>query len=220
MKQTSLPWLFSLCVAGSLSLTAHGQQSTSPAPAAPTAGVQGIQGVKQEAVANIKNVEPGVVTGAQHDPQGVNKINGVNAKGQAVTVPLTLPPPPPPPSTAATPPPPPPASTTTAVPPPPIVSAGGTAAPAGGGAIGSTASIQAVKGVSGISSPKLQNLEAALLIKNGADTPAGSGAEKGGKGRAAAAGLLSAPLGKPAQAPKEDGRAGFQEFEKLQNTGS
>ena len=216
MKMKPLPWLFSLCMAGSLSVAAYGQQSTSPAPAAPTAGVQGIQGVKQEAVANIKNVQPGVVTGAQNDPQGVNKINGVNAKGQATTVPLT-----PPPPIAATPPPPPPAaSTTTAVPPPPIVSAGGTATPAGGGAIGSTASIQAVKGVSGISSPKLQNLEAALLIKNGADTPAGSGAEKGGKGRAAAAGLLSAPLGKPAQAPKEDGRAGFQEFEKLQNTGS
>jgi hypothetical protein len=69
----------------------------------------------------------------------------------------------------------------------------------------------------------MRNLEAALIMKEGGDgSPAGSGAERGGKGKAAAAALLSAPPGKPAPklGPREDGRVGFQEFEKLQNRGS
>ena len=73
--------------------------------------------------------------------------------------------------------------------------------------------VQAVHGVTGINAAKLQNLEAALQLKH---------AEVGapdGKGRAAAAGL-GLPNGKPGLKPKEDGRAGFQEFEKLQNAGS
>jgi hypothetical protein len=82
--------------------------------------------------------------------------------------------------------------------------------------VGSAAKIRAVQGVGGINTAKLQNLEAALnLKKDGTDVPAGNA----GKGRAAAAGLLSAPLEKQTTTP-EDGRAGFQEFEKLQNTGS
>jgi len=73
--------------------------------------------------------------------------------------------------------------------------------------------VQAVQGVTGINTAKLQNLEAALQLKHGeAGTP-------NAKGRAAAAGL-GAPNGKPGPKPKEDGRAGFQEFEKLQNAGS
>ncbi|HSI61773.1 MAG TPA: hypothetical protein VLE43_01605, partial [Candidatus Saccharimonadia bacterium] len=99
--------------------------------------------------------------------------------------------------------------------PPPIVPAGGTTVPAGGGSVGTAANIRAVQGVGGINTTKLQNLEAALNLKKDATvTPSGTG-----KGRAAAAGLLSAPLEKQT-GPKEDGRAGFQEFEKLQNTGS
>ena len=112
------------------------------------------------------------------------------------------------------------AANTPPPPPPPIVAAGGTTVPAGGGSVGTAANIRAVQGVAGINTAKLQNLEAALqLKKDGTGTPTGSGAEKGGKGRAAAAGLLSAPLEKQ-PGPKLDGRAGFQEFEKLQNTGS
>lgn len=83
--------------------------------------------------------------------------------------------------------------------------------------------IRAVKGGSGIDTTKLQNLEAALILKDeGGGTPAGGGAELGGKGKAAAAALLSAPGDKlPVKPqPKQDGRAGFQEFEKLQNRGS
>ena len=80
--------------------------------------------------------------------------------------------------------------------------------------ISGAGSIQAVNGVTGINSAKLQNLEAALQLKHGEAGP------PNGKGRAAAAGLLGAPNGKPGPKPKEDGRAGFQEFEKLQNSGS
>jgi hypothetical protein len=79
-------------------------------------------------------------------------------------------------------------------------------------------SIQAVHGVSGIQTPRIQNLEAALNLKEAAPPIT----DKGGKGKAAAAALLGPPLGKPEPktGPKEDGRAGFQEFEKFQNTGS
>jgi len=115
------------------------------------------------------------------------------------------------------------AGTAASVKPPPVVSAGGNAVPAGGGTVGSGGTIQSVNGVSGINTARLQNLEAALLMKQGGGgTPAGTGSEKGGKGKSAAAALLGPPLGKPdaKTRPKEDGRAGFQEFEKLQNTGS
>jgi hypothetical protein len=80
--------------------------------------------------------------------------------------------------------------------------------------ISGAGSIHAVNGVTGINTAKLQNLEAALQLKHGETGP------PNGKGRAAAADLLGPPGGKPGPKPKEDGRAGFQEFEKLQNAGS
>ena len=102
--------------------------------------------------------------------------------------------------------------------PPPVA---GTAVQAGGGTVGSGGSIRAIKGVAGINAAKLQNLEAALQIKHGGEgTPIGGGAEKGGKGKAAAAALLGVPGPAPKAGPKADGRAGFQEFEKLPDTGS
>jgi hypothetical protein len=87
--------------------------------------------------------------------------------------------------------------------------------------VGSAGSIQAIHGVGGINTAKIQNLETALMMKE-AGAPTGNNEEHGGDGKAAAAALLAAPLGKvPAKkALKEDGRAGFQEFEKLQNRGS
>ena len=78
--------------------------------------------------------------------------------------------------------------------------------------ISGAGSIQAVNGVTGINAAKLQNLEAALKIKDEAGP-------HDGKGKAAAA-ALGGPPGKLGPKRKEDGRAGFQEFEKLQNTGS
>jgi len=151
---------------------------------------------------------------------------------QPATTVVAPPPPPPPPSgviqpapSVAAPPPPPasvvqPATSVAPPPPPPIVSAGGTAVPAGGGSVGSAANIRAVQGVAGIDTAKLQNLEKALVLKQGGgDTPTGAGAEKGGKGKSAAAALLAVPLEKK-PGPKQDGRDGFQEFEKLQNNGS
>ena len=144
----------------------------------PTAAVEGIKGVKEDAVAKVKNVEPGIATGTKSSAQGVNKIdgidtiNGVKADGRTAVVPVH-----------------------------PVVQP----------VISGAGSIQAVNGVTGINAAKLQNLEAALQIKHGETGPPG-------KGRAAAAALGGAP-GKPTK-PKEDGRAGFQEFEKLQNSGS
>ena len=87
----------------------------------------------------------------------------------------------------------------THVPPPPIA--------------GTAATIHAVQGVAGINAAKLQNLEAALKLKHeGAGTPTD-------KGKAAAAALGGPGPGiKPG--PKQDGRAGFQEFQKLQTNGS
>jgi hypothetical protein len=217
MKNQSARWVFPvcLCLGG---LVAAQEQRT------PTAAVEGIKGVKGDAVAKVKNVETGnatpsggVVTGTKSDAQGVNKINGVEtingvkADGRNAVLPPPPVAPPPPVSSVAPPPvkpvaPPPP-------PPPPIVSVGGTAVPAGGGSVGSAANIRAVKGVTGINSAKLQNLEKALILKQG------GGGTPTGNGRAAAAGLLATPLGKT-PGPKEDGRGGFQEFEKLQNNGS
>jgi len=76
-----------------------------------------------------------------------------------------------------------------------------------------TGAVRPVTGVTGINAAKLQNLEAALAIKGG-------GPEKGAKGKAAAAALLGAPGPGPKAGPKTDGRAGFQEFEKLITPGS
>jgi len=82
-------------------------------------------------------------------------------------------------------------------------------------------SIQAVNGVTGLNTAKLQNLEAALILKQAAEAPKGDDAEHSGKGKAAAAALLTAPLGKgPPKPAQGDGRADFHEFEKLQNRGS
>ena len=209
MKKSFVNWLIPV----SLSLGSHVlAQQAAPAPAA----VEGVTGVKQEAVSSVKQLETGtanptggVTTGAKNDAQAVNKvngvetINGVKADGRTVV--------PPPPPTHVPPPP----------PPPPAAHQAGTAAPVGGGSVGNAAKIQSVKGVTGLNTAKIQNLEAALKLKQNAETPAGTGEEKGGKGKAAAAALLGAPLEKPnPKAPKEDGRAGFQEFEKLQNNGS
>jgi hypothetical protein len=201
MKPSSVGWIFSMGLGLGFATCAHAQEQPTPA-------VQGIKGVKEEAVSDVKNIETGnaassggvVNPGTKSDAQGVNKVNGVETiqgvKSDGRNAVLPTPPPPPAP--------------------PPIVPAGGTTVPAGGGSVGTAANIRAVQGVGGINTTKLQNLEAALNLKKDATvTPAGGT----GKGRAAAAGLLSAPLEKQT-GPKEDGRAGFQEFEKLQNTGS
>ncbi len=78
--------------------------------------------------------------------------------------------------------------------------------------ISAAGTIQAVNGVTGINAAKLQNLEAALLMK------ANTGPHDG-KGKAAAA-ALGGPPGKPGPRKKEDGRDAFQEFEKLKTDGS
>ncbi len=140
-----------------------------------TAAVAGVKGVKEEAVAKVRNVEPGIATGTKSTAQGVNKIDGINTINGVKTE-----------------------GRTAVVPVPPVISGAG--------------SIQAVNGVTGINAAKLQNLEAALRIKD----------EEGphdGKGTAPAA-ALGGPPGKLGPKTKEDGRAGFQEFEKLQNAGS
>jgi hypothetical protein len=122
----------------------------------------------------------------------VNKVDGVQAKGREAVQP---------------------------VPPPPPV---GSATQVQANAVGAVSSIRAVKGVQGIIPPKQLNLEAALLIKQDANTPAGTGAEQGGKGKAAAAALLTAPGARvPAKPqPGVDGRAALQEFEKQTTPGS
>lgn len=160
---------------------------------------------------------------AQEKPSA-DTINGVKGvKQEAVQslkkiAPPTVVPVTPPPPTGVTQPvsPPPPSPTATpvnqvngvkAVPPPPAAA---------------ISTIRTVQGVQGIIAPKQLNLEAALLIKEDAKgTPAGGGAE-GGKGKAAAAALLNGPKGliPAAPIPNGDGRAGFQEFEKLDKPGS
>ncbi len=196
----------------------------------PATAINGVKGVKQEAVQSVKKIEPPAVTPPPaaitpppasitppppNNAQTVNKVDGVNTI-QGIKAPGAEAPPPPPPAAAAntmegvnkvegikaTPP-----NTVQGVPPPPV---------------GAVSTIRAVQGVQGIIAPKQLNLEAALLIKeDGKGTPAGTGAE-GGKGKAAAAALLSGPRGiAPAvPAPDGDGRAGFQEFEKLTAPGS
>jgi hypothetical protein len=172
--------------------------------------INGVKGVKQEAVTSIKKIEPPtVVPVTPPPPTGVTQpIPPLPPTG----VTQQPPPPPPPPAVQgmnqvdgiqATPPP----NAVKGVPPPPA---------------SAISTIRAVQGVQGIITPKQMNLEAALLIKEDAKgTPAGGGAE-GGKGKAAAAALLNGPKGlTPAPpVPNGDGRAGLQEFEKLDKPGS
>ena len=175
-------------------------QEPKPVVPAPNASIDGVKGVKQEAVSSVKKVEPPLVTPtAITAPQGVNKVDGVNTidgvktKGREAVQPIP--------------------------PPPPV----GSAVKVTGGEVGAVANIRPVQGVQGIIPPKQMNLEAALLIKqDGAGTPAGGGAENGGKGKAAAAALLTAPAGQvPAKPqPTQDGRAALQEFEKQNTPGS
>ncbi len=165
------------------------------------------QGVKEDAVAKIKNPETGnatptggVPTGTQNAAQGVNKIDGIDTiygvKADGRTAVLPPPPPPPPPPAA-----------------PPIVPIKGTAVNVGGGTVGASGSIRSITGVAGLNTVKLQNLEAALQLKNAEAKP-----EPGGT--AAAAALLGPGPAGPKPGPKADGRAIFQEFQKLPNTGS
>ena len=192
MKTTIPLWL---CL-GSLAIA----QEKSPAPAV----VSGVKGVKEEAVANVKNIEPGIKTATKNDAQGVNKINGVKTdENSAVTPPVNPVPPPPVTGTAST------AKGVNKI--DGVKAAGQTAPVPVQPVISGAGSIQAVNGVTGINAAKLQNLEAALKIKD----------ETGphdGKGKAAAA-ALGGPPGKPGKVPK-DGREGFQEFEKLKTNGS
>jgi len=225
-----------------LTSTLLAQQEQAPAPAT----VEGVKGVKQDAVTSVKKVEDGVTTGTKSNVEGVNKVNGIDTINGVKADGRTVVPVPPPPVTAV--PPPPvmsaggtvtPAATTPAgtgdvttgtqsvatgvnkidgvdtidgvkangrkavapikpVAPPPVIVGGG--------------SIQSVNGVTGINTARMQNLEAALLIKDGTG-------DRGAKAKAAAAGL-GGPPGKAGLLPKEDCRAGFQEFEKLTGTGS
>ncbi len=169
--------------------------------------INGVKGVKQEAVQSIKKIAPPTVVPVSPPPP------------TRVTQPI---PPPPPTGVAQPPPPPPPAAqgvnkvdgiqatspnTVKGIPPPPAAT---------------ISTIRAVQGVQGIIAPKQMNLEAALLIKEDAKgVPAARGTE-GGKGKAAAAALLNGPKGlTPAPpVPNGDGRAGLQEFEKLDKPGS
>jgi hypothetical protein len=172
------------------------------------AAINGVKGVKQEAVTSIKKIAPPTVVPVNPPPP------------VGVTQPI---PPPPPTGVTQQPPPPPPAMQgmnkvdgIQATPPPNGVKG---VPPPPASAI---STIRAVQGVQGIITPKQMNLEAALLIKEDAKgTPAGGGAE-GGKGKAAAAALLNGPKGlTPAPpVPNGDGRAGLQEFEKLDKPGS
>lgn len=110
-----------------------------------------------------------------------------------------------------------------AAPPPPppssVVKSGGLTS--GGDTANSSAagSIRPVRGLSGITAPKIQNLEAALLIKRATPPP---DAPLDRKSKAAAAGLMSGPGDKvdPKGPKNADGRGGFQEFEKLDKSGS
>ncbi|HSI13710.1 MAG TPA: hypothetical protein VK961_16820 [Chthoniobacter sp.] len=167
-------------------------------PVAP-AEINGVAGVKQEAVPSVRKVEPptanaAVVNQAQGttNVNGVNTVNGVKAEGHEAVQPVAPVPPP-------LPPPPPPAGSATQV---------------GGGSVGAVSSIHAVQGVQGINVPRQQNLEAALLVKGAPGAPTA-------KGKAAAAALFKGPPGGPPKnLPGKDGRAGFQEFEKLNTPGS
>lgn len=189
-----------------------------------------VAGVKQDAIQQVKPVTqtpPPPPSAVPPPPPTSVEIKPVSQTPPpppptAVEIkPVTETPPPPPPPTGVeikpvtqTPPPPPPAvnkieGVHTPPPPPPPVSA-----------VTHAGSIQAVNGVTGLNTAKLQNLEAALILKQATEAPKGDDAEHSGKGKAAAAALLSAPGSKPAPQPGKDGRDGFHEFEKLQNRGS
>jgi hypothetical protein len=160
----------------------------------PDAAVSGVAGVNQKAVPQTKIVDPAnPIPPESHSVPAVNKVDGIKTIDGVKAAGQTVLPPP----TAA--------GSITHV-----------------GSVGSAGSIQAIHGVGGLDIAKMENLEIALKMKQETGTPAGNGEEHGGKGKAAAAALFAAPLGKvPAKnALKEDGRAGFQEFEKLQNRGS
>ncbi len=195
MRNGYARWIFPVCL---VFVCLVGAQEKRP----PTAAVKGIKGVKEDAAAKVKNVETGSATRTKSSAQGVNKIDGIDtikgvkADGRTPVLP-------PPPKV------------------PPVVAVKGTAVNVGGGKVGNIGSIRAVQGVAGIGTPQLKNLEAALLLKQGGGgTPVG-GAGIGGKGTAAAAALLGAPLGvSPKAGPKADGRAGFQEFVIPPKTGS
>ena len=188
MKTSTALWL---CL-GSLAIA----QEKAPAPAV----VSSVKGVKEEAVATVKNVEQGVTTATQ----GLNKINGVKTDGNGAVIPPVNPILPPP-VTGTT-------SNAKGVDKIDGVKAAGQTAPVPvQPVISGAGSIQAVNGVTGINAAKLQNLEAALKIKDEAGP-------QDGKGKAAAA-ALGGPPGKPGKIPK-DGREGFQEFEKLKTNGS
>jgi hypothetical protein len=192
----------------------------------PPAGIEGVKGVKQDAVEQVQNIETGTVNTAKdvNKVDGVNTINGVKVDGRAVIPPVQPVVPPPVAGNAvkvetgtAT------GTATTAkgvnkvdgvntingvkaeshavvppvrqVPPPPV------------------AAVQPVQGVAGINTAKLKNLEAALKLKHDA---AGAPTDKG----KAAAAALGGPGPGVKPGPKQDGRAGFQEFQKLQTNGS
>ena len=180
MKTSTTLWL---CLA---SLAIAQEKAVTPA------AVSGVKGVKQDAVEQVRNVEPGITAA-----QGVNKINGVKADGNAAIPPVNPVVPPPVKGTTNN------ANG--------IKAAGQTAPVPVQSVVSGVGSIQAVNGVTGINAAKLQNLEAALKIKDEAGP-------HDGKGKAAAA-ALGGPPGKPGKAPK-DGREGFQEFEKLKTNGS
>ena len=196
MKHRNARWLFAVLLA--LACLVRAQEK-----APPTAAVSSVKGVQEEAAAKVKPIEPTVATAPKNTAQGVNKIdgidtiNGVKADGRAPVLPPppVQPPPPPPPPKA-----------------PPVVGVKGTAVNVVVGTVGAGGSIRAVNGVAGINAAKLQNLEVALQIKQN-PTPEGPGKAK------AAAALLGTGVG-PKAGPKADGRAGFQEFEKLPNNGS
>ena len=206
MNRGKLRWL---CAGWAMFGSAlHAQNA--PTEKAPAAEIVPVQGTKsgagdKQATPPTKPAAGAVTAPPQGSANGVNKSNGIqkadgiqNANGLSTSAPVQ----PPPPKSE-------------------VRQTGGLAVEAGGSTIGSGASIRAVRGVTGITPPKIRNLEAALLMKQSDTPPRPSGAAHPGKGKAAAA-LLSAPAGKvdPLPAAKTDGRGGFQEFEKLQNTGS
>lgn len=188
---------------------------TPPLEKVPSAEITTVQGVKtgagekktvpQTSMAAGGVTAPATATGVSksnriENTNGIQNANGIkNANGLSAHTPVQ----PPPPKSEVRP-------------------TGGLAVEAGGATIGSGDSIRAVRGVTGITPPKIRNLEAALLMKQSDSPPAPAGAANAGKGKAAAAALLSSPAGKtePPPGAKIDGRAGFQEFEKLQNNGS
>jgi hypothetical protein len=226
--------------AGALALLLSLSAAYAEDKAAPVPGATGVKqdvvdrvaGVKQDAIEKVKPVTqtpPPPPQAVPPPPPTSVQVKPVTQKPPppppptAVEIkPVTQAPPPPPPPTAVeikpvtqAPPPPPPTvnkieGVHTPPPPPPPTSV-----------VKQAGTIQAVNGVTGLNTTKLKNLEAALVLKQAAETPKGDDAEHSGKGKAAAAALLAAPLDKPApKPPKEDGRAGFHEFEKLQNRGS